>query len=94
MRFLITMNMPSHAGKDVHQIIGDHAESNTLEEFLYNLNQNDFIVVEEFYRDESNQYYSVKKIILNTQTIGKAKELAHDVHGNKSREAFVSHRRS
>lgn len=73
MRFLITLNMPSRKGELVHQIVCDH-ESESLEELLEVVQQDDFILVEEFYRrTDGNGFFSVGKIILNTMHIGKIK---------------------
>ena len=60
MRFLITMNMPSYSGNLVHQMTVEHS-SNSLEEFMEALTNNDYVVVEEFYKDtrpNSDDYYS------------------------------------
>jgi hypothetical protein len=44
-----------------------------LEEFHETLNDVDFIVVEEFYKNQSGGFYSVGEIVLNTMHIGKVK---------------------
>lgn len=72
VRFYITMNMPARSGISIHQIVGDHP-STSLEEFHDVLNDCDFIIVEEFYRNQEGGYYSVGNIILSTMHIGKVK---------------------
>lgn len=78
MKFIITMNMPVRL-KDrnaqqqfVHQIIAEHP-AKTIEDIEHVLNQQDFIIVEEFYRDETGSFFSVGKTILNQRHIGKVK---------------------
>lgn len=77
MRFLITMNMPSRSGGNIHQIIAEYpAES--LEKFVEDLESNDFIIVEEFYKDADASrgvpaYYSVGHTAINHRYVGKVK---------------------
>lgn len=74
MRFYITMNMPARSGSAIHQIICEHS-ANSLVEFTELLNEEEFVVVEEFYRRQTDGgYYSVGDIVLNTMHIGKVKE--------------------
>jgi len=77
MKFIITMNMPVRT-KDkanlqqlVHQVIAEHP-AKSLEEFLEIAQSNDFIIVEELYKDDSG-YFSVGKTMLNHAHIGKVK---------------------
>ena len=73
MRFLITLNMPSRKGELVHQVICEYPVS-SIEAFLDAINDNDFLLVEEFYRKPDNAgFYSVGLMILNTMHIGKVK---------------------
>ena len=75
MRFLITMNMPSYSGNLVHQMTVEHT-SNSLEEFMEALTNNDYVVVEEFYKDtrpNSDDYYSRGLVALNHRYVGKIK---------------------
>lgn len=75
MRFLLTMNMPSYSGNSVHQINAEYPV-NSLEEFVKTLATNDFIVVEEFYKDRNDgEYYSRGHVVLNHRYIGKIKVL-------------------
>ena len=73
MKFYITLNMPSRSGNSIHQVIGEH-EAESVHDFVYTLNECDFIVVEEFYRkQDGGGYYSVGDVILYTAHIGKVK---------------------
>lgn len=78
MKFLITMNMPSAKGFLVHQITGDYpAES--VEEFCKALNDNPFIVVDQYYKDDNTadgeiDWTFMGSIIINTDHIGKVHE--------------------
>lgn len=83
MRFVITMNMPARAGNSIHQVICDHPAKNVYD-FCELMNSAEFIVVEEFYRDnESHQYYSVGFLCLNTHHVGKVKEANDSVHAGR-----------
>lgn len=79
MKFLVTMNMPvrtrdkTSQAQFVHQMIVEHP-SQDWSALLSHLNERDFILVEEFYKDDSG-YFSVGKIALNTSHIGKIKLL-------------------
>jgi hypothetical protein len=74
MKFQITMNMASFSGNNlVHQIIGEYPV-NSLEEFIKVLSGNDFVIVEEWYRNvESREYYRAGTVALNPLLIGKLK---------------------
>ena len=73
MRFSITMNMPSYQGNLVHQIVVEH-KSASLEEFIDEISNRDFIIVEEFYLDGRNgTSYSRGMLALSYQHIGKIK---------------------
>lgn len=75
MRFLITMHMPSYSGNLVHQVNVEH-ESESLEDFVDALTKNDFVIVEEFYRDPNNtKDYSRGMMALNHRYVGKIKIL-------------------
>lgn len=78
MRFQITMNMPSRSGNSVHQVIADHP-SGSLFEFIQLLNEADFIVVDEVYKDNeggrSSNYYPVGSLGINSRYVGKVKVL-------------------
>ena len=78
MRYLFTMNMPSFAGNQVHQIIGEHPAT-TLSDLVEDLNVNDFVTVVEVYKDagskaQASEYYLKGPIVLNCMHIGKVKE--------------------
>jgi hypothetical protein len=73
MRFLVTLNMPSRKGELVHQIVCRYPVDD-IESFLEAINENDFILVEEFYRKPDNAgFFPVGMIIINTMHIGKVK---------------------
>jgi hypothetical protein len=68
------MNMPVKSGAPIHQIMCEHPQAKTVEEFIYVLGQNDFIIVDEYYKDNnSSLYYNAGKIALNYRYIGKIK---------------------
>ncbi len=71
MKFLITMNMPSSNGNLVHQLHVLHP-SKTLVEFVSKLCQNDFVIVEEFYKRDTG-YESRGEIAINCNHVGKVK---------------------
>lgn len=75
MRFLVTMNMPSYSNNLVHQMTVEH-EAKTLDEFVGLLMRDDFIIVEELYKNPNDgSYYSRGHVALNHQCIGKIKVL-------------------
>ena len=76
-RFQFTLRMPSRAGSLVHQVIGDH-ESQDIVELFQALNEDQFILIDEIYKDNdggrNGNLYSTGKMILNGNMIGKIKE--------------------
>jgi hypothetical protein len=78
MRFLITMNMPSYSNNLVHQMTVEH-DSKSLDDFVEALSSNEFVIVEEFYKDPRTDadYYSRGHVALNYRYIGKIKVLTH-----------------
>ena len=76
MRFLLTMNMPVRSGAQIHQITCEYKNAKSLQDFVNVLTENDFVVVEEFYKDNhSSNYYSVGEIALNHNVIGKIRTI-------------------
>lgn len=73
MRFFFTMNMQSRSGNPTHQVIGVVRGVNTLEALRDEVEDRDFLIVEEFYKRPEGGFYSVGEIILNTMHIGKVK---------------------
>ena len=77
MRFLLTMHMPSANGNPVHQLTVE-SESNSCEEFLDELNDNEFVLVNLLYKYNSvsgeTSWEDKGQIILNTSVIGKVQE--------------------
>lgn len=83
MRFLVTMNMPSFNNNLVHQVNVEHAESNSIEDFIAALTDNDFILVEEFYRDpQTGTENSRGKLALNYRFVGKVKVMNGEAFQN------------
>lgn len=83
MRFLITMNMPSYTGHAVHQMHVEHSASKSLEDFVDALNTNDYVIVEEFYKDRSDaDYYSRGNVAINHRYVGKIKVFNAE-HGDR-----------
>jgi len=73
MRFQITMNMPSKSGHPVHQIIGEYPV-NSLEDFIEVISEEDFIIVDEIYKDnQTGTHFSNGLVALNPLFIGKVK---------------------
>lgn len=78
MRFLITMHMPSYSGNLVHQVNVEHP-ADSLEKFIDALTENDFVVVEEFYRDpKTASDYSRGFMAINHRYVGKIKVLNNE----------------
>lgn len=79
MRFLITMNMPSKSGNAIHQIIAEHpAES--IDEMREALESNDFIEIEEFYKNLQGDYYSTGRVLINHKFVGKVRAFVRNTH--------------
>ena len=76
MKLLITMNMPARAGALVHQVYAEY-DCDTLQDFMNVLMENEFLIVEELYRDReiATKFTPVGKVVLNYRYIGKVKEL-------------------
>lgn len=75
MKFLITMNMPSASNNLVHQVICDY-QVGSIEEFLDELNGEDFLLFTQFYREQdrnTGKTYWIEKgqMVLNTSVVGK-----------------------
>ena len=83
MRFLVTMNMPSFANNLVHQVNIEHAASNSIEEFIIALTENDFVIVEEFYRDPQTGLENSRGVMaLNHRYVGKIKVMNGEAFQN------------
>jgi len=75
MKFVITMNMPARSGTAVHQVVADYPVK-SLEDFLQALTDNDFLMVEEYYKDPANGALSSNGFIgINYRFVGKVKVL-------------------
>lgn len=74
MRFLCTLHMPSYNGNLVHQVNVEHVASNSLEEFTEALTTNDFVIVDEYYRDpQTNTEINRGQLAINHRFVGKIK---------------------
>ncbi len=75
MKFVITMNMPARSGVSVHQIVAEYPAKD-LQEFLNALADNDFLMVEEYYKDpQKDTYFSNGYVGINYRYVGKVKVL-------------------
>lgn len=81
MKFLVTYNMAGGRGeKTIHQMIVDHEESGSLDEFTDALNDHAFVKVRQYYWQENESHrkdYSAPlidkgEVTLNSELIGKA----------------------
>jgi hypothetical protein len=86
--FVLTLNMPSKSGNSVHQMYVNHT-SESLEDFMVyiadQLNNTDFILVDEYYKDNStgsNEYYSIGETMVNTRFIGKVRMINARIRDN------------
>jgi hypothetical protein len=91
VKFLITMNMPARSGVPIHQIICEYP-ANSVATFCDALENHDFIVVEEFYRNmeasgSTDAYYSVGLTAINHRYVGKIKELGNVTTAMKGRRS-------
>jgi hypothetical protein len=74
MMFEIIMNMPVRTANTlVHRIICSYPVE-TIGDLIDDLNQTDFIVVDEWYPSETNQMVNHGPIALNRRYVGKIKE--------------------
>jgi len=70
--------MPSYSGNLVHQIQAEYPV-NSLEEFVDALTENDFVIVQEFYRDQNTKEdYSRGHMAINYRYVGKVKVMNND----------------
>ena len=77
MKFVVTMNMPSKAGNLVHQLTVGHP-ARSLQEFIDVLCENDFVIVDEFYTDNTDRSKAMRiqgPVAINYRHIGKVKEI-------------------
>jgi len=97
MRFLVTMNMPSFNNNLVHQVNVEHAASKTLEDFITALTDNDFVLVEEFYRDPTTGLENSRgQLALNYRFVGKVKIMNGEAFQNTQlkRDRYDNNRKS
>lgn len=95
MRFLCTMHMPSFSNNLVHQVNVEHAESNSLEEFIEALTTNDFVIVDEYYKDPDTGLENNRgKVALNHRYVGKIKIMTGDsFQSSQRRHRYDSYRK-
>ena len=89
MRFLITMSMPSYNNNLVHQMQVEHSDSSSLDDFVNALTTNDFVVVEEFYKDPYRDGYQSRGMVaVNYRYVGKIKvfNFENGNHGSQRRD--------
>lgn len=67
------MNMQSRSGNPTHQVIGEVRNVSNLDELVELMHHQEFVIVEEFYKNPDGSYYSRGETILNTMHIGKVK---------------------
>ncbi len=97
MRFLVTMNMPSFNNNLVHQVNVEHAGSSSLDDFVEALSTNDFVIVEEFYKNpETGIEVSRGQLALNHRFVGKIKIMNGEAyHATQNRrDRYDSYRKS
>jgi hypothetical protein len=78
MRFLVTMNMPSYSGNLVHQMNVEYPAKD-LAHFVEVLMKEDFVIVEEFYRDpHTGGDNSRGMTAINHRYVGKIKVIPNN----------------
>lgn len=96
MRFLCTLNMPSFSNNLVHQVNVEHTGSNSLEEFIEALTDNDFVLVEEFYRDPNTGTENSRGMLaINHRFVGKIKVMNGEAYQStqQKRDRYDNYRK-
>lgn len=98
MKFLVTMNMPSRDGNEVHQMTLEYP-CESVEELCVALNQKEFLTFRQLYRQKDNYGETVwidrGLLIVNSYHIGKAQEFVEYEKGDTSESvAHVEYGRS
>ena len=87
MKFLITMNMPGNTGRPTHQVICEYPV-NSIESFVDVLSNNEFVIVDEYYKDPQTQkHFNAGDLALNYRYVGKVK--VYDPNHYKNMQAMV-----
>jgi hypothetical protein len=74
MRFEMIMNMPTKRGDLIHRLVVEHP-SNSVVEFVNELTEFDFVIVEEFFPDEVTKAYKSHGLAaINRRFVGKIKQ--------------------
>jgi hypothetical protein len=71
MKFMLTLNIPTKNGMS-HMIIAEHP-AETLEEFQEALHSEDFILMEEWQKQEYGDLKRGDLLLVNHQLIGKVR---------------------
>lgn len=71
MKFYLTLNIPTKNGMS-HQVIGEHP-STTLEEFQEALNEDDFILLQEWHPQPDGRLTNEGQMLVNHQMVGKVR---------------------
>jgi hypothetical protein len=87
MKFLITMNMPGNTGRPTHQVICEYPVD-SIDGFINALSTNDFLIVDEYYRDPQTQkHFNAGELGLNYRYVGKVK--VYDPNHAKNMQAAI-----
>lgn len=83
MRFMFTLNMPSHTGNPVHQVIGEYPVKD-LDQLLAKIASEDFLLVKQYYiqreQHSGRKFLEYRgEIALNPLHIGKIAEMDGDL---------------
>lgn len=74
MRFEVIMNMPTKKGDLIHRLVVEHPARNIVE-FVNELTEFDFVIVEEFFPDDNiGAYKSHGLAAINRRYVGKIKQ--------------------
>jgi hypothetical protein len=74
MRFEMIMNMPTKRGDLIHRLVVEHP-ANSVVEFVNELTEFDFVIVEEFFPDEVTKAYKSHGLAaINRRYVAKVKK--------------------
>jgi hypothetical protein len=79
MMFLLTLNMKSSTGRDIHQVIVEHPPSKSCADLARHLQTSDFLVCRELYV-MSGQLIDRGELIVSSVLVGKAKQYVENPH--------------
>jgi hypothetical protein len=80
------MNMPGNTGRPTHQVICDYPVKD-IEGFTQALSNNDFLIVDEYYRDgQTQKHFNAGELAINYRYVGKVKmydpNYGKNIHSN------------